>query len=92
MVGSVYEQALAKTHAQTELCNSSAGMPCFVQQNGVLMFGEVLKVVGSCFRSGLMFGKCSRSLLWLVVAAMRDDVQNAKLGCRLPQAPQACCK
>ena len=48
----------------------SAGMPCFVQYNGVFVNGEVLKVVRSCLSSVMMFGMCSTSLSKLVLAEM----------------------
>ena len=51
----------------------------FLQQGGVSVNEEVLKVVGSCFRSGLMFGICLQTLPWLVPAGMRDVVVFAKL-------------
>ena len=70
-------QLWPKRTSKLSCATQSAGMPCFVQQSGVSVFGEVLKVVGSCFRSGLMFGMCSISLLRLVIAAMRVVVQYA---------------
>ena len=57
----------------------SAGMPCFVQFNGVSVNGEVLKVVRSCLSSVMMYGKCLQTLPWLVSAGMRDGVVFAKL-------------
>ena len=56
----------------------TAGMPCFVQFNGVSGNGEVSRVKGSCFRSVREYGKCGESMSWLVVAAMRVVVQNAR--------------
>ena len=46
-----------KRTSKLSCATQSAGMPCFVQQNGVLMFGEVLKMVRSCLRSVMMYGK-----------------------------------
>ena len=43
---------------------------CFLQQGSVSVNEELLKVFGSCFRSGLMFGMCSISLLRLVLTRM----------------------
>ena len=56
----------------------SAGMPCFVQYNGVLRFREVWKVVGSCFRPVEEDGMCSQCLLRLVLTKMCVVVQYAK--------------
>ena len=67
-----------KRTSKLSCATQSAGMPCFVQQNGVLMFGEVLKVVRSCLRSVMMYGKCLQTLLWLVVTGMRDVFSFAK--------------
>ena len=64
-----------KRTSKLSCATQSAGMPCFVQQSGVSVFGEVLKVVGSCFRSGLMFGMCSPGLLLLLLAGIRVGVQ-----------------
>ena len=63
-------QLWPKRTSKLSCATQSAGMPCFVQQNGVLMFREVLKVVGSCFRSVEEYGMCGESLLKLVLAAM----------------------
>ena len=71
-------QLWPKRTSKLSYATQSAGMHCFVQQNGVLMFREVLKVVGSCFRPGLMFGMCSTSLLRLVLTGMRVGPQYAK--------------
>ena len=54
---------LPKRTSKLSCATQSAGMPCFVQQNGVLMFGEVLKVVRSCLRSVREYGMCGESLL-----------------------------
>ena len=59
-----------KRTSKLSCATQSAGMPCFVQQNGVLMLEEVLEVVGSCFRSVEEYGMCSQCLLKLVLAAM----------------------
>ena len=67
-----------KRTSKLSCATQSAGMPCFVQQNGVLMFGEVLKVVRSCLRSVMMYGKCLQTLLLLVVTGMRDVISFAK--------------
>ena len=48
----------------------SAGMPCFVQQNGDFLYEEGSRVKGSCFRSVREYGKCGESLSWLVVTGM----------------------
>ena len=48
----------------------SAECPVFVQFNGDYVFEKVLEVVGSCFRLGLMFGKCSQCLLKLLLTGM----------------------
>ena len=48
-----------------------------MQEDGVSVFEEVLKVVRSCFWSVMMYGKCLQTLLWLVVTGMRDVVQYA---------------
>ena len=56
-----------KRTSKLSCATQSAGMPCFVQQNGVLMFGEVLKVVRSCLRSVMMYGKCLQGLCFVVL-------------------------
>ena len=40
----------------------------FLQFYGVLRFDDVWNLVGSCFRSGLVFRMCTISLLKLVLA------------------------
>ena len=67
-----------KRTSKLSCATQSAGMPCFVQQNGVLMFEEVLKMVSSFLRSVMMYGKCLQTLLWLVVTGMRDVISFAK--------------
>ena len=59
-----------KRTSKLSCATQSAGMPCFVQQNGVLMIGEVLKVVRSCLRSVGSSEKCLQSLLWPLLAGM----------------------
>ena len=59
-----------KRTSKLSCATQSAGMPCFVQQNGVLMNDEVWNVVGSCFRSVGSSEKCLQSLLWLLLAGM----------------------
>ena len=66
----------------------TAGMPCFVQFNGVSVNGEVLKVVRSCLSSGLMFGMCSTSLLWLVLTGMRVGFSKCKVSSILSKSCQ----
>ena len=68
-----------KMHVGNELWRSICNRDSVLQKRWALMDEEVLEVVGSCFRSGLMFGMCSTSLSWLVLAGMRDVVVFAKL-------------
>ena len=42
----------------------------FLQQGGVSVFGKGLKVGGSCFSSAMIYGKCSTSVLRLVLTGM----------------------
>ena len=49
----------------------TAAYALFLQFYGDSVFEKVLEVVGLCFRSGLVFRKCSQSLLKLVFAEMR---------------------
>ena len=64
----MYELVLVKAHGGLSCATQTAGMPCFVQYNGVFVNGEVLKVVRSCLSSVMMFGMCSTSLSKLVLA------------------------
>ena len=61
-------QLWPKRTSKLSCATQSAGMPCFVQQNGVLMNDEVWNMVGSCFRSVGSSEKCLQSLLWLLLA------------------------
>ena len=61
-------QRFQPKHTSGSVCGSQvAEGTLFLQQGGVSVNEEVLKVVGSCFRSGLMFGMCSISLFKLVL-------------------------
>ena len=66
----MYEVVWRKMHDENELAKSKCRMPCFVQQDGVYVFKEVLEVVASCFSSVMMYGMCSISLLRLVLTGM----------------------
>ena len=73
----------------------------FLQQGGVSVNKEVLKVVWSCFRSVREYEMCLQSLFRLLLAGSEYGLSFAmfllikakivKLGHRLIQAPQACC-
>ena len=66
-----------KRTSKLSCATQSAGMPCFVQQNGVLMNDEVWNMVGSCFRSVGSSEKCLQSLFRQLLAGMCVMVQNA---------------
>ena len=55
----------------------TANYALFLQFYGVLRFDDVWNLVGSCFRSGLVFGMCTTTLLKLVLAGMRVVLQFA---------------
>ena len=48
MIWSVFEQALAKTHEQIELCNSIRRDALFGQKNVILVFESVWDAMDSC--------------------------------------------
>ena len=48
----------------------SAGCPVFVQFNGDSVFEDVWNLVGLCFSLGLMFRKCTITLLKVLLAEM----------------------
>ena len=74
----MFELVWMKTHEGNELAKSICNRDSVLPKKWALMDEEVLEVVGSCFRSGLMFGICSISFLRLVIAGMRVVFQNAK--------------
>ena len=51
----------------------------FLQWEGVLRFDDVWKVFCSCLSSVILFGRCTTTLLKLVLAEMRVGVSYAKL-------------
>ena len=59
-----------KMHDGNELAKSICNRDSVLHKKWALMDEEVLEVVGSCFRSGLMFGMCSQCLLRLVLTGM----------------------
>ena len=70
--------------------SQTAGMPCFLQKNGVSVNEEVWGVVDSCFRSVRVYARWEQSLLWLVFTGMRVGMCFAKFSSHVSKDMLTC--